>query len=375
LAQEPTTAAFDEPYQPVNTELGVTFNQQMHVIGHDFQAEDLGMMFLADLPNDGRQPCRNVCFKHLATVFGTPYDMVLARVVDVAVGLVGDLAHASSIQHEPVYFQVSLSPRPDKGTTLISLGLEAQGFTGRFDNVWLAEGIFLFFYILGWFMRSIFYRRHHKAEYLEGTMRMCSITDNMTAVAITFLITTITGPLFSNNQQSFSTALNAVLAELPIYGLSLLIVGFYWLSHHRIYMVIRRHNMTLIWLNFGFLLFIEFQPIFNSLHASYPKSQTTTILYASEQAATGLMLLVIWWYAAKGHRLIDKTMDRFEIMTFALRALLVPMIFILSIAIILFRNDLAFYFWLLVIVLEIADLLYRRIRRRLGKEVQAQADV
>ncbi len=252
--------------------------------------------------------------------------------------------------------------------TLFAIGV-------AFYNVWLAEGIFLFFYILGWFMRSIFYRRHHKAEYLEGTMRMCSITDNMTAVAITFLITTITGPLFSNNQQSFSTALNAVLAELPIYGLSLLIVGFYWLSHHRIYMVIRRHNMTLIWLNFGFLLFIEFQPIFNSLHASYPKSQTTTILYASEQAATGLMLLVIWWYAAKGHRLIDKTMDRFEIMTFALRALLVPMIFILSIAIILFRNDYAFYFWLLVIVLEIADLIYRRVRRRMHKEVQAEADV
>ena len=86
------------------------------------------------------------------------------------------------------------------------------------------------------------------------------------------------------------------------------------------------------------------------------------------------MLLVIWWYAAKGHRLIDKTMDRFEIITFALRALLVPMIFILSIAIILFRNDLAFYFWLLVIVLEVADLVYRRIRRRLNKENLVQAE-
>ncbi len=206
---------------------------------------------------------------------------------------------------------------------------------------------------------------------------MCSITDNMTAVAITFLITTITGILLSNNQQSFSTALDAVLAELPVYGFSLLIVGFYWLSHHRIYMVIRRHDMTLIWLNFAFLLCIEFQPIFNNLHASYPTSQTTTLLYASEQAATGFMLLVIWWYAAKGHRLIDRTMDRFEIMFFALRALLVPMIFILSIAIILFRNDLAFSFWLLVIVLEVVDLVYRRIRRKSHEEdrLSAEADV
>jgi hypothetical protein len=50
----------------------------------------------------------------------------------------------------------------------------------------------LFFYVLGWFLRGIFYRRHQRAGYLEGTVRMCSITDNMTAVAITFLITPIT---------------------------------------------------------------------------------------------------------------------------------------------------------------------------------------
>jgi len=135
--------------------------------------------------------------------------------------------------------------------TILSIGI-------AFFNVWLAEGIFLLFYILGWFLRSMYYRHHHEAEYLEGTMRMCSITDNMTAVAITFLITTITGTITSNNQQSFSTTLGAVLAELPVYGFTFLIVGFYWLSHHRIFMVIRRHNMPLIWLNFAFLFFIEY---------------------------------------------------------------------------------------------------------------------
>ncbi|MGZ3625609.1 MAG: hypothetical protein ACXVB7_21220, partial [Ktedonobacteraceae bacterium] len=102
-----------------------------------------------------------------------------------------------------------------------------------------------------------------------------------------------------------------------------------------------------------------------------------TLLYALEQAATGLMLLVIWWYAAKGHRLIDKTMDRFEMTFFAFRALLIPMVFILSIAIILFRNDLAFYFWLLVIGVEVVDLVYRRVQRRSREENQlpVEADV
>jgi hypothetical protein len=135
--------------------------------------------------------------------------------------------------------------------------------------------------------------------------------------------------------------------------------------------------MTLIWLNFAFLMCIELQPIFNNLHASYPTSQTATLLYASEQAATGLMLLVIWWYAAKGHRLIDKSMARFDIIFIAFRALLIPMVFILSIAIILFRNDFAVYFWLLVIVVEVADVVFRRFRRSYHQEdqLQAKADV
>ena len=189
--------------------------------------------------------------------------------------------------------------------------------------------------------------------------------------------TTITATILSNTQQSFSTTLNAVLAELPVYGFSLLLVGFFWLSHHRIFMVIRRHNMTLIWLNFAFMLCIEFQPIFNGLRVSYPTSQTTSLLYASEQVATGLMLLVIWWYAASGHRLIDKSTSRYEIRFFALRAFLVPIIFLLSIAIILFRTDLAIYFWLLVIVAEGADLVYRRIRRRTHEDyrLRVEADI
>jgi hypothetical protein len=68
-------------------------------------------------------------------------------------------------------------------------------------------------------------------------------------------------------------------------------------------------------------------------------------------------------------------MDRFDIMVFTLRDYLVPMIFILSIAIILFHNDLAFYFWLLMLVPEIADFDYRRVRRRLHKKAQVEADV
>ncbi len=240
--------------------------------------------------------------------------------------------------------------------TLISLGVS-------FYSVLLAEGIFLLSFVLGWLLRSIIYRHRQSTGIMDGTARICSITDNMVAVAVTFLIAYITGTLLSKSHQPFSTALRTVLEQLPVYGFSLLIVGFYWLSHHRMFMVIRRHTLTLIWLNFAFLLCIELQPVFNALRATYPSSQTTSILYASNQALTGLMILVIWVYAASRHRLIDVTMDRSHIISLALRALLAPMIFILSIAVIVYRNDLAIYIWLLGIILLVADLVYWRMRR------------
>ena len=52
--------------------------------------------------------------------------------------------------------------------TLLSIGI-------AFYNVWVAEGIFLFFYVLGWSLRSLYYRRHRGSGYLEGTTRICSM--------------------------------------------------------------------------------------------------------------------------------------------------------------------------------------------------------
>ncbi len=93
------------------------------------------------------------------------------------------------------------------------------------------------------------------------------------------------------------------------------------------------------------------------------QSQLTAILYASNQVCTGLMLLAVWLYASWRRRLVDTSMEKSQIAIMALRTFLTPLIFLLSIAVIFYRNDYAIYFWLLVIVLEAADLIYRRVRR------------
>jgi hypothetical protein len=75
------------------------------------------------------------------------------------------------------------------------------------------------------------------------------------------------------------------------------------------------------------------------------------------------MLLVIWLYAACRHWLIDPTMSTAPIISPAKNALLPPVIFLLWLGVISFRNDTTVYIWLLMSVLEAADLHHRCVRQ------------
>ena len=68
-------------------------------------------------------------------------------------------------------------------------------------------------------------------------------------------------------------------------------------------------------------------------------------------------------------------MSRSHIISISMRALVTPLLFLLSITIIFYRNDYAISLWVLVIVVEVIDLIYRRVRRSPHREVQTEADV
>ncbi len=245
--------------------------------------------------------------------------------------------------------------------SIISFGTSLSFALAFFDER-LAEGVFVVLFILGWIVHAVMYY-HRRAGYPAGTTRMCSITDNMTAVALTFLISTIAAAVNSNIRGPFSLTWAAIAALLLPYGMTFLIVGLYWLSHHRLFLLIRQHDLALIWLNFVFLFFIELQPTFNSIRATYPDSRLTSILYVVNQAFAGLALLVIWLYAALGHRLIERTMGRVPIMVVAWRTFILPLLFLLTSAVVFFRHDLAVPLLLLATGVELTYLLWLRLRR------------
>jgi hypothetical protein len=65
----------------------------MHMVRHDLQSQDLCLMLLAHLTNDGGEPSSYIFSKDLAPVLGTPDHMVLTGIEHIPVGLGDNLAH------------------------------------------------------------------------------------------------------------------------------------------------------------------------------------------------------------------------------------------------------------------------------------------
>jgi hypothetical protein len=69
---------------------------------------------------------------------------------------------------------------------------------------------------------------------------------------------------------------------------------------------------------------------------------------------TSSLLAAIWRYATKDYRLVDKDIDPLFVRGLMTNLLLVPLIFAISIVVSFFNLDIAQYFWLIMIPLNIA---------------------
>jgi hypothetical protein len=81
----------------MDAELGVNLAEQMHMVGHDFKLDDFRPKFFRSLIQDFLQSGVYAVDEHFAAVLGTPDDVVLAGIDNVAVALVWNVCSHSSI--------------------------------------------------------------------------------------------------------------------------------------------------------------------------------------------------------------------------------------------------------------------------------------
>lgn len=183
-----------------------------------------------------------------------------------------------------------------------------------------------------------------------GLERLIFFSDAVFAIAITLLAIEIRLPAAEYGDNA--ALLHALISLWPrylSYVVSFLVIGSFWLAHHRMFRHIVRYDRRLLWLNLALLLGIAFVP-FPTAVLGESGSAVATSFYALTMAATGLLSAGLWGYASNRGRLLEAPMAPHALWASRWRALTPPGVFLLSVPIAWWSSDLARFSWLLIAV-------------------------
>lgn len=184
-----------------------------------------------------------------------------------------------------------------------------------------------------------------------GLERLIFFSDAVFAIAITLLALEIRLPAGAEGHLSEAellAQLTGIWQKYLAYAISFLVIGVFWISHHRKFRYIKRYNGVLMLLNLLMLMVIAFVPFPSSIISEYP-DRIATIFYALTMLLAALLMAAIWWYAISRNRLIDPRLDVRQRRRQMAMPLTTALIFLLSIGIAFFNADAAKYFWILIL--------------------------
>lgn len=148
------------------------------------------------------------------------------------------------------------------------------------------------------------------------TARLEAFSDGVFAIAITLLVLEIKVPHPATNGGEH-IPLAAALAEQWTaylgYIVSFVMIGIYWVNHHYIFRFYTGTNHVFNLLNIFFLMTISFLPFPTAVISDYIESpgdeRAAVMLYAFGLLLPAFTFLLMWLYASRDYRLIDRRIE------------------------------------------------------------------
>jgi uncharacterized membrane protein len=146
------------------------------------------------------------------------------------------------------------------------------------------------------------------------TSRTEAFSDGVFAVAITLLALDLRpgeGPTLG--QQLLH---RDAIAHYAAYIVSFPVIGIIWVNHHGVFRQIARVDRVLLFANLVLLLFVAAIPFPTALLAEHlgeaTASHPAAFAYSAVMFLMGSSFGVVWWWAVRGGRLLDRPMGRAE---------------------------------------------------------------
>jgi uncharacterized membrane protein len=121
-------------------------------------------------------------------------------------------------------------------------------------------------------------------------VRLENFSDGVFAIAVTLLVLGIKIPDAKNlgNHQLVAAMLNS-LPQLLTFGFSFMVIGTFWVAHHRIFAMAKAVDSRLLWLNVVYLMFVAVMPYPAALLAEDPFQSVSILVYCSTLVIIGMM--------------------------------------------------------------------------------------
>jgi uncharacterized membrane protein len=138
--------------------------------------------------------------------------------------------------------------------------------------------------------------------------RIEAFSDGVLAIVITLLVLEIKSPEL-HVPTSAREALHALLALAPKFAsflLSFLFIAVFWVNHHRFFLLVRRADWGLLWLNNLLLFLLCAIPFPTAFMGDHPNNPVAVALFAVLLLLAGLAFNSMW-RRARRRRLMDES--------------------------------------------------------------------
>jgi uncharacterized membrane protein len=126
--------------------------------------------------------------------------------------------------------------------------------------------------------------------------RLEAFSDGVFAIVITLLV------LELRPEGSASHAREMILHALPkmmAFGLSFVVIGSYWVAHHRLLHHVRTVDRVLLWINLALLMVVAFIPYPTALVGATHGEVEAVQLYGLTLILANLLGVVLWLYGTR----------------------------------------------------------------------------
>lgn len=181
--------------------------------------------------------------------------------------------------------------------------------------------------------------------------RLILFSDAVFAIAITLLVIEIKIPEVHGTKdhpitdKAVGTELLYLIPKFIGFLVSFLLIGQYWIVHHRMFSFVVNYTSKLIWLNILFLFAIALMPFSTGFYSEYVRYSlmTPVIFYTANIALLGLANFFMWRYLSNQKNNLTENLTPMLAKYFSLRALTVPTIFVIFSFVYLYAPTIAFF--------------------------------